>query len=277
MVHVEYQKLNKFRRPIGKIGRFSVHTDVFSKNGKNLNSFYYEELSMRIIQKLAEELKIVETETITSQIVFRNDIVRENGVIYLPHLPRSENVNDLLPSTVVVRTAKGHGTGIIIRGDGLVLTNNHVIAEANESVTIIDHQGISYKARIVEFKVNEDLALLEIISSNEQKFKPASLEFDSQPKLGNEVFAVGAPLSTSLANSVTSGIVSGKKTIDNIQYFQFDASVNSGNSGGPLADNQGNVIGIVTAKLKGVGNEGVGYAIPIGIIKNLFKMEVNND
>jgi putative serine protease PepD len=187
----------------------------------------------------------------------------------------------VLPSVVSisVRTTSGGGTGsgVILRSDGYVLTNNHVIESAAGGGTItVELQNESrVSARIVGRDSTADLAVLKLASAKD--LKPATLGDSSKIAVGDTVIAIGSPLG--LAGTVTSGIVSaldrpvsagesGPDTI--IDAIQTDAAINPGNSGGPLVDASGAVIGInsaiatLGASLGGQGGSiGVGFAIPV--------------
>ena len=154
------------------------------------------------------------------------------------------------------------GSGFIISEDGYILTNYHVIEDAYQSrqqVTVMTHDGTEYDAEVVGFESDNDIAVLKIDAEG--------LDSDSL-LVGDTVYAVGNPLGE-LEFSMTTGHVSAKDrtiTTENnaeaISMFQVDAAVNSGNSGGPIYNDQGQVVGIVTAKYSSTGVEGIGFAIP---------------
>ena len=160
------------------------------------------------------------------------------------------------------------GSGFIISEDGYILTNYHVIKDAYQSrqqVTVMTHDGTEYDAEIVGFESDNDIAVLKI---DAEGLNPAVLGDSDSLLVGDTVYAVGNPLGE-LEFSMTTGHVSAKdRTIttennaDAISMFQVDAAVNSGNSGGPIYNDQGQVVGIVTAKYSSTGVEGIGFAIP---------------
>ena len=161
------------------------------------------------------------------------------------------------------------GSGFIISEDGYILTNYHVVEEANKGkldVTVILHDGTQYTAQIVAFEADNDVAVLKI---DAEGLKPAVIGDSDSLRVGDTVYAVGNPLGE-LEFSMTTGHVSAKDrsiVTDNngesIAMFQIDAPVNSGNSGGPVYNGEGQVVGIVTAKYASTGVEGIGFAIPI--------------
>ena len=161
------------------------------------------------------------------------------------------------------------GSGFIISEDGYILTNYHVIEDAYQSrqqVKVMTHDGTEYNAEVVGFERDNDIAVLKI---DAEGLNPAVFGDSDSLLVGDTVYAVGNPLGE-LEFSMTTGHVSAKdRTIttennaDAISMFQVDAAVNSGNSGGPIYNDQGQVVGVVTAKYASTGVEGIGFAIPI--------------
>ena len=159
------------------------------------------------------------------------------------------------------------GSGIVLSEDGYILTNYHVIEKAYESgadIMVIDFDGASYPAETVGIEEDSDLAVLKIEAEN---LTPAELGDSSALRVGQTIYAVGNPLGE-LTYTMTSGIVSALDrhiTTDvnvTMNMFQIDAAVNNGNSGGPVFNVYGQVIGVVTAKYTLYGMEGLGFAIP---------------
>jgi serine protease Do len=163
---------------------------------------------------------------------------------------------------------RGEGSGFIIRKDGIVLTNNHVVANAKE-ITVVLSDGREFSAKLVGRDPKTDLAVLKIQPKGDL---PAVQLGDSDTlNVGDWVVAIGNPFG--LSNTVTAGIVSAKgRAIDTSydRFIQIDAPINPGNSGGPLFDEQGRVVGINTAIFsQSGGNIGIGFAIPINLAKQL--------
>ena len=171
-------------------------------------------------------------------------------------------------------TQEGAGSGWIIDGSGLIVTNNHVIEGAN-SVTVTLEDGRAFPAQNVKSDVAADLAVIKIGANNLPAMQVGN---SSDMEVGNWVVAIGNSLG--LGISATKGIVSALNVsvsdssgvnLDNL--IQTDAAINPGNSGGPLMDLSGDVIGINCAKVSQVGVEGMGYALSIneamGIIDRL--------
>ncbi len=173
--------------------------------------------------------------------------------------------------------AEGMGSGVIIDEKGSIITNNHVIEDANK-IEVIMEDGTIYQGEVVGADPKTDLAVVKIINPENFKFNYAKLGDSSQMKVGNIVIAIGAPFG--LEQSVTAGIISatnrselGGKLRDIVykDFFQTDATINMGNSGGPLFNLDGEVIGINSAiSSASGGSDGVGFSIPINMAKEIL-------
>jgi len=173
---------------------------------------------------------------------------------------------------------RGLGSGVIVSSDGYVLTNNHVVESASDiQVSLSDKR--EFKAKVIGTDPRTDVAVLKIDATN----LPAVVLGDSSKiQVGNFVLAVGNPFG--LSQTVTAGIISatgrGNLGIEDYEDFiQTDASINPGNSGGGLINVNGELIGINTAILTGDGsrgNQGVGFAIPINMARNVMDQILNN-
>jgi serine protease Do len=165
----------------------------------------------------------------------------------------------------------GLGTGVIVSDDGYVLTNNHVVANADK-VTVKLSDDRTFTAKVVGTDAKTDIAVLKIDASG---LPPAVLGDSDEIRVGEWVVAAGNPFG--LTATITAGIVSAKGRAhvgiaDYEDFIQTDAAINPGNSGGPLVDLHGEVIGINTAiASKNGGNMGVGFAIPINMAKSIMR------
>jgi serine protease Do len=166
---------------------------------------------------------------------------------------------------------QGLGTGVIIDGAGHILTNNHVVGDADE-VTVRLHDDRTFKATVVGRDDRTDLAVIKIKAPN---LVPALLGDSDALKIGQWVVASGNPFG--LDNTITAGIVSakGRSIMGGSQYEDFiqtDAAINPGNSGGPLVDLDGKVVGINTAIFsRSGGYMGIGFAIPINMARKVME------
>ncbi|MGH7845677.1 MAG: DegQ family serine endoprotease [Candidatus Binatia bacterium] len=164
---------------------------------------------------------------------------------------------------------QGMGSGFIIRKDGLILTNNHVVENAQEiTVTLSDKQ--QYKAKILGRDPKTDLAVIKI--EPKASLPAATLGNSDALRVGDWVMAIGNPFG--LSNTVTTGIVSAKGRMIGAgpydDFIQTDASINPGNSGGPLFNMAGEVVGINTAIFsQSGGNIGIGFAVPANLVRSL--------
>jgi serine protease Do len=165
------------------------------------------------------------------------------------------------------RKSSSLGSGFVIDASGIVITNNHVIADANE-VTVIFNDGQKLKAEILGKDQKVDVAVLRV--KPEKPLKAVKFGDSDKARVGDWVLAVGNPFG--LGGSVTAGIVSARnRNIDSgpyDNYIQTDASINKGNSGGPLFNMDGEVIGINTAILSPSGGSvGIGFATPANTVQ----------
>ncbi len=165
--------------------------------------------------------------------------------------------------------SEGAGSGVIVTVDGYIVTNNHVIEEANK-ITVRLRNGASYEAKLIGTDPQTDIAVIKIEENN---LEAAKMGDSDTLKVGELAIAIGNPLGQ-LGGTVTDGIISAldrEITIDNetMTLLQTSASINPGNSGGGLFNAKGELIGIVNAKSSGSDIEGLGFAIPINIAKKI--------
>lgn len=206
-----------------------------------------------------------------------------SGELLTPAEVYAQNVDCVVAVHSLVYSSTGaqgtsSGSGFIISEDGYVVTNYHVV-ESSSGVTVIMHNGDSYEAKVVGYDAPNDVAVLKVNATG----LPAVILGSSEDlAVGDMVVAIGNPLG-SLTATQTVGYVSGKNreiTTDSsiINMIQTDAAINSGNSGGPLLNMYGEVVGITSAKYSGTSSsgasiEGISFAIPIddvmGIIGDL--------
>lgn len=164
---------------------------------------------------------------------------------------------------------QGQGTGFIYSHDGYILTNNHVVADADE-VTVRLHDDRIFDATVVGADPQTDIAVLKIDASG---LTPVDLSDSDDLRVGQWVVAVGSPFG--LDASITAGIVSatGRTSFglaDYEDFIQTDAAINPGNSGGPLVDLHGNVVGMNTAIFtRSGGYNGIGFAIPADLVQHI--------
>lgn len=180
-------------------------------------------------------------------------------------------INSSLPSVVTVRTSAAQGTGFVITSNGYIVTNAHVLADSNgnlaSNIQVITDNQNTLNAQFVGYDGILDIALLKISG----QYIPLTLGNSNSVQVGDKVIAIGDPLG--LQFSVSEGIVSaisrqGSNGLND--YIQTDTSLNPGNSGGPLIDSQGQVVGINNFKIS--SGENLGFALE----SNYVKQAINN-
>lgn len=163
-------------------------------------------------------------------------------------------------SVVLVQTSDAHGSGFLISSEGYVLTNYHVV-ESARAVRVRWADGTEGPAQVVRRDKARDIALLKA----ETPPSPALALHTALPAQGDAVFAIGAPLDPSLQGTLTRGIVSANRVVGGLPFIQSDVSVTHGNSGGPLVNERGEVVGITESGLRENGAPvGLNMFIPIG-------------
>lgn len=183
--------------------------------------------------------------------------------------------------STVTEAELGLGTGIVVSSDGYVLSNTHVTGEKYSTCYVTIEDGDTYKGTVVWSDVDLDLSITKISAKN---LAVATLGSSKNVRVGETVYAIGNPIGYEFRQTVTSGIISAvNRTIkieedENISYMsdliQTDATINPGNSGGPLIYSTGEVIGINSVKITSA--EGIGFAIPIDVVKPIVEKFTEN-
>ncbi len=172
-------------------------------------------------------------------------------------------------ATLSVRTPEGFGAAVLVHASGTALTAAHVVGTQRE-VTVRTAAGLELGATVTWVDAAMDLAVLDVEGRGHACVTAAK----EDPKTGSDAYALGTPADTALAFSVSKGVVSGIPTVEGRTWIQTDASVNPGNSGGPLLDSNGHLIGVVTWKMVGQANEGLGFAIPSSRLRKTLDTEL---
>ena len=169
-------------------------------------------------------------------------------------------IGDVPGSVVAVFSGSGMGSGFLVSNDGYLLTNHHVVGGAT-TVRVRWSDGFETTGEVVRVDKRRDVALVKTSPHGRQ---PLALR-RATPGVGDAVFAIGTPLDEKLQGTVTKGIVSANRIIDGFAYIQSDVGVDHGNSGGPLVDDKGRVIGITVIKIAPDDTQrGLNLFIPIG-------------
>lgn len=230
------------------------YDDMYANAAKNL---YAEEDFINVI--ISGEAP----EDYSEELVLDDAVYVE--MVELPEeLSGAELIQRCIESTVsIVRTDSKGGSGVVISQNGYVLTNLHVVG-AEKHIEVIFNNGLKLHATTVRISDEYDVALLKIdMGTGYAAFPMALLDKHKKAAVGDDVIAIGTPLSLELGQSVTRGVISGKREIDDVRHIQTDMKVNRGNSGGPLINEKGEVIGLMSWKVSGEGVEGLSFAVPI--------------
>ena len=237
---------------------------------------YWKEQNELLIQNMEDKVAALQQQIDNKQVSGESGGTLESGQTLTAAQIYQQNVNSVVAITCAVRTSSGgqvyeatsSGTGFIISEDGYIVTNHHVVEGATKiSVTLAD--GTAYSAELIGSDSTNDVALIKAKATG---LDPVTLGSSSAMQVGDQVVAIGNALGE-LSASLTVGYVSGMDrdiSTDGtvINMIQTDAAINSGNSGGPLFNAKGEVIGITSAKYSGTTSsgasiEGIGFAIPL--------------
>ena len=225
---------------------FAISSENFAKSPK--------------LRNLAVGKKIVATNDNNS---------KENIKISQGKSQKEFNIDNLRSNIVTIRIGQGHGSGFFVGNNGYLLTNAHVVGDS-KSVQIITSSGMEIEGQVIRKNKSRDVSLikvpLKITNSLYLKFQI--------PDIASDVYAAGTPIDEALKTTVTKGIISNIR-VDNasgLKFIQADASISPGNSGGPLFDKFGNVIGISVAKYNSNSAEGLGLFIPLQDAFNSIKL-----
>ncbi len=204
----------------------------------------------------------------------------------------ADAVEKVYDSVIVVSTYKGDtlyasGSGFIYKEEDkkfYILTNHHVI-EKGDNFKITYTDGTVVSAKLIGSDEYADIAVLEVDKKDD--INPVDIGKTDNLRVGDTTFTVGAPLDDVYSWTVTRGIISGKERLVEVtigtnedyimNVLQTDAAVNSGNSGGPLCNSNGDVIGVISAKISSTGVEGMGFAIPIEIAMEKAEQLINGE
>jgi serine protease Do len=200
-----------------------------------------------------------------------------NGEVYVKASIVPDVIKKVSPSVVAIigkpidehssnRFSLAHGTGVIVKSDGWIVTNAHVVKDMDR-IVVVTADGKEYAGTRKNIDVTSDLALVKI---NATGLKPATLSPSPlKVQVGETVIAIGTPVSFSLRNTATVGVISGMNRSVSSDYnlLQTDAAINPGNSGGPLVNLKGEVVGINSMKFVDVDIDSMGFAIPADTVQ----------
>ncbi|HVY01950.1 MAG TPA: trypsin-like peptidase domain-containing protein [Candidatus Nanoarchaeia archaeon] len=228
--------------------------DNLEKKENNITLYVNSQLTEQARQTTGSLSEI--SQNIISQ---RNDLSKEIQNLKAGQSDFSEVIEKTIRGVVSVGTDKSVGTGFIVNEDGYIITNNHVIAQA-QIIQVMTFDKNILPATLIGSDIMRDIAVLKI------EGKYPALQLEQNTALGNKVIAIGNPLGLSF--TVTEGIISAMDRVGPnglAEYLQTDVSLNHGNSGGPLIDTQGKVVGVNNFKLGEAEN--IGFALRAEAIK----------
>ncbi len=171
---------------------------------------------------------------------------------------------DAIEASVIIKTKNGHGSGFAITNDGYIITNYHILVDRKkgarvDDIIVIDSDGNEMKGILVKVNKFRDVALLKV----DKEFSKVFYCSDKKSfRMMDDVYTIGAPKSITLGQSISIGLISNERKVNNNDLIQLNMSVNSGNSGGPIFDGNGILHGVVVSKLVGKNIEGVSFAVP---------------
>lgn len=212
---------------------------------------------------------------ITQQAIPTVVTIRVTQTVQVPTNPLSRFFGDPRGESQE-RLRRGLGSGVIVSQDGYILTNNHVVENADELEVSLKN-GDTFDGEVVGTDPQTDIAVVKIDAQNLNSLKIGDSE---QVRVGEMVLAIGSPLGEDLAHSVSMGIVSAKGRAIGIidrgagyeNFIQTDAAINPGNSGGALVNMDGELVGINTAiASRSGGNDGIGFAVPSNLAKSIME------
>ena len=177
-------------------------------------------------------------------------------------------VSDAVGSVVTLVTSSGSGSGVLVSGDGFMLTNAHVVGDEKQ-VRVRWSDGIEKVAQVVRVAKDRDIAL---IKTDPREREPLAIKRGTVNP-GQRVYAIGSPRGKEFQGTVSSGVISASRTIEGLRFIQSDVSVSPGSSGGALLDEGGSLIGITVARVDNAGPSGLNLFIPIGDAMDFLALE----
>lgn len=255
---------------VDKIIRTISTKTVFYRSGNNYELILHDMLSIA-------ERDLLESEDLFEilELIEVDYLNRSKGDVYPVEFSNkttynntTEMLKNVVNSVVTVETDDKFGSGVIISNEGHIITNYHVIEGKSEILVKIGKEK-KIKVELIKSNKDYDLALLKI---NNYETKGLTFSNSDSTSVGDEVFAAGTPIDKTLGQTITKGIISGYREYNGVNFIQTDVSINSGNSGGPLLNSQGEIIGINTLKATGVGISGVGFSISSNTVLEMLNI-----
>ena len=265
MITVDWQIYSPRERKVV----FSFQTNADAKSGQGVKAGYISVLTAAMGENVRALTASPEFKTLLAQQTYRRDDspearpgVNKQKIGLVGSLTaKSNKISDAIGAVVLILANDGHGSGVLISSDGYVLTDAHVLG-SDKYVKIRWSDGLEGLGEVIRSDRPRDVA---VIKTDPRGRPPLRLQ-TSTPEPGSTVFAIGAPEDPKLQSTVTRGVVSASnRIVDGFSFIQSDVTVNPGNSGGPLLDEKGEVLGLTDWKLNTRdGATGLNFFTPIG-------------
>jgi hypothetical protein len=210
-------------------------------------------------------------EHVSTELDRKNMVTRYEEPLVLQQKKQVDELSEALNSVVTIKTGDGHGSGCILSSDGYIATNYHVVHGA-DTLEVRMANDSTFPAELIRKSEVFDLAIVKIDCTGLPGF---ALDTTTEAGYGADVYSIGTGVDVSLGQSLSKGIISGKRQIGLSEYLQTDVTINPGSSGGALVSKEGELLGIVSAKMMGVGIEGIGFAIPVKTLVKGLKLSTN--
>ncbi len=230
---------------------FAYNTNIIKKIvGNSVTQLFYNLLEKDVFKKNSKIEKEFDPKLEVLKLNMPNSIVKDK--------------RDAAKASVIIKTKNGHGSGFAITNDGYIITNYHVLVDRIkgarvDNITVIDSDGTEMEGTLVRVNKFRDVALLKVDKEFSKTFYCSDTKSFRQM---DDVYTIGAPKSISLGQSISTGLISNERKINNNNLIQLNMSINSGNSGGPIFDDNGKLHGVVVSKLVGKNTEGLSFAVP---------------
>jgi len=267
---IKWEVLDYYKKPV-----YTTTTNCTSGQFAYLNLDQYNEIIYRSI-KDAMEYGLIEFMNNREVIKLLHDQSEEKieaafEEIALPTPSAyAVTIGDAIKASVTIKNKDGHGSGFFISNNGYIVTNYHVVSDTTGLRVILNDQS-EHSVSLIRSSKIADLALLKTDSLG---IPPLRLHPGKTIEIATDIYAVGTPSSEDLSQTISKGIISGIRNLDDgAKLIQTDASINAGNSGGAIVNKEATVLGVVSSKLYGIGIEGVAFGIPAYEIFDRLKLK----
>ncbi len=246
--------------PVSVVRDYWFTTEVFSDSDDADRNDYIDMAAYELMRQPSFY------EHVSTELDRKEMITRYDETLVLNQKNSISELTEAVNSVVTITTGKGHGSGCILSSDGYIATNYHVVHGADTLEVRMANDSV-FPAEVIRKSEAFDLALVKVDCKDLSGF---ALDTTNEASYGADVYSIGTGVNVSLGQSLSKGIISGKRQIGLSEYLQTDVTINPGSSGGALVGKEGELLGIVSAKMMGVGIEGIGFAIPVKtLVKSL--------